>query len=160
MNSFEDYIAKQEKKTIQDQSELAELFRDYTDSIFELGLKDKYLKVGEAVLSDTSSYGINHAYVQNVRERIAYQVIEILAEKKENTSDLERRIGEFNKKYPKSIYRYRMQYLSGQILLGNNKIDEAKQVFNNLLNDKESSNYIKELVKSELTLLKLKEKTL
>ena len=87
-------------------------------------------------------------------------MIEILAEKKENTSDLERRIGEFNKKYPKSIYRYRMQYLSGQILLGNNKIDEAKQVFNNLLNDKESSNYIKELVKSELTLLKLKEKTL
>jgi hypothetical protein len=39
-------------------------------------------------------------------------------------------------------------------------VKEGREVFTSLMNDKETSDYIKELAKSELSLLNLKEKTL
>jgi len=53
-----------------------------------------------------------------------------------------------------------VNYLLGQAFISNQKIKEGKEIFTNLMNDKETSQYIKDLVKSELSLLSLKEKTL
>ena len=72
----------------------------------------------------------------------------------------EKKITDFKKANPKSIYTGRVNYLIGQSLVMNEKIKEGRDVFTSLINDKESSDYIKELAKSELSLLNLKEKIL
>jgi lipopolysaccharide biosynthesis regulator YciM len=161
ISDFENFFAHESARVIYDQSDVAELMRAYTDSIYELGQSDKFLKVSEAILNDTNTFGTSSAYIQSVRERIAYLGIEISAGKgkKESFSTLEKKVTDFKKRNPKSIYTGRINYLWGQVLVQNEKTKEGKEVFTNLMNDKEASDYLKELAKSELSLLNIKEKT-
>lgn len=161
VTQFENFFSKQDQRIIYDPSDVADMIRAYTDSIYEQGQSDKFLKVSEAILNDTSSFGTDNAYIQNVRERIAYLGIEISAGKKnENYMLFEKKVNEFKKANPKSIYTGRVNYLLGQAMIKNQKIKEGRELFTNLMNDKDTSDYIKELAKSELSLLNLKEKTL
>lgn len=159
---LEKFFSRQDQRVIYDPSDVAEMIRAYTDSIYELGQTDKFLKVSAAILNDTTTFGTDNAYIQNVRERIAYLGIEITAGlgKGENFLMFEKKINDFKKAYPKSIYSGRVNYLLGQALIANQKIKEGREIFNNLVNDQTTSDYIKELVKSELGLLNLKERIL
>jgi len=161
VGQFENFFSKQDQRIIYDPSDVADMIRAYTDSIYEQGQTDKFLKVSEAILNDTTSFGTDNAYIQNVRERIAYLGIEINAgKKKENFMLFEKQINDFKKANPKSIYTGRVNYLLGQVMINNQKIKEGREIFTNLMNDKGTSDYLKELAKSELSLLNLKEKTL
>lgn len=162
VTQFENFFSKQDQRIIYDPSDVADMIRAYTDSIYELGQTDKFLKVSEAILNDTNSFGTDNAYIQNVRERIAYLGIEITAGKgkKENYMLFEKKITDFKKAHPKSIYTGRVNYLLGQSMVINQKVKEGREVFTSLMNDKETSDYIKELAKSELSLLNLKEKAI
>ncbi|MBC7539026.1 MAG: tetratricopeptide repeat protein [Bacteriovorax sp.] len=162
VTQFENFFSKQDQRIIYDPSDVADMIRAYTDSIYELGQTDKFLKVSEAILNDTNSFGTDNAYIQNVRERIAYLGIEITAGfgKKENYMLFEKKITDFKKANPRSIYTGRVNYLLGQAMIINQKVKEGRDVFTSLMNDKNTSDYIKELAKSELSLLNLKEKTL
>ncbi|MGZ3786878.1 MAG: tetratricopeptide repeat protein [Bacteriovorax sp.] len=161
VTQFENFFSKQDQRIIYDPSDVADMIRAYTDSIYEQGQSDKFLKVSEAILNDTNSFGTDNAYIQNVRERIAYLGIEITAgKKKENYMLFEKKINDFKKANPKSIYTGRVNYLLGQAMISNQKIKEGRDVFTSLMNDANTSDYIKELAKSELSLLNLKEKTL
>ncbi|RPJ78985.1 MAG: tetratricopeptide repeat protein [Alphaproteobacteria bacterium] len=159
---FENFFSKQDQRIIYDPSDVADMVRAYTDSIYEQGQTDKFLKVSEAILNDTSSFGTDNAYIQNVRERIAYLGIEITAGTgtKLNYMLFEKKINDFKKANLKSIYAGRVNYLLGQAMVNNQKVKEGKDVFTSLMNDKDTSDYIKELAKSELSLLNLKERTL
>ena len=161
VSHFEDFFSKQDQRIIYDPSDVADMIRAYTDSIYEQGQTDKFLKVSEAILNDTNNFGTDNAYIQNVRERVAYLGIEINAGiKKENFMLFEKQINDFKKANPKSIYTGRVNYLLGQVMINNQKIKEGREIFTSLMNDKGTSDYIKELAKSELSLLNLKEKTL
>lgn len=162
ISQFENFFSKQDQRIIYDPSDVADMIRAYTDSIYELGQTDKFLKVSDAILNDTNSFGTDNAYIQNVRERIAYLGIEITAGlgKKQNYMLFEKKITDFKKANPKSIYTGRVNYLLGQAMVINQKVKEGREVFTSLMNDKDTSDYIKELAKSELSLLNLKEKTL
>ena len=159
---FENYFSRQDQRIIYDPTDVADMIQAYTDSIYELGDADKFLKVGDAILNDTSSFGMDNAYIQNIRERIAYLGIEISYNKgtEKNFMLFEKRIKDFTKKHPKSMYEGRLNYLLAQSMLKNEKVQEAREIFTKLINDVEVSQYIKELAKSELGLLNLKEKTL
>jgi hypothetical protein len=159
---LENFFAKNSQRSINDPSDVAHVILAYTDSIYELGQTDKFLKVSEAILNDTSSFGANNAYILNVRERIAYLGIEIASGKNtgENFMVLEKKIVDFKVNNPKSIYLGRVNLLLGQNLINNKKIKEGKEILNTLMNDKDTSDYIKELAKSELSLVNLKEKTI
>lgn len=162
ITDFENFFSHESARVIYDPSDVADMIRAYTDSIYELGQTDKFLKVSEAILNDTNSFGTTSAYIQSVRERIAYLGIEIAAGKgkKENFMMLEKKITDFKAQNKKSIYSGRINYLWGQSLVLNQKTKEGKEVLTNLMNDKDVSDYIKELAKSELSLLNIKEKTL
>ena len=162
VTQFENFFSKQDHRIIYDPSDVADMIRAYTDSIYELGQTDKFLKVSEAILSDTNSFGTDNAYIQNVKERIAYLGIEIAGGigKKENYMLFEKKITDFKTKNPKSAYTGRVNYLLGQAMVLNQKVKEGREIFTSLMNDKDASDYIKELAKSELSLLNLKEKTL
>ncbi len=162
ITNLEKFFSRQDQRVIYDPSDVAEMIRAYTDSIYELGQTDKFLKVSAAILNDTTTFGTDNAYIQNVRERIAYLGIEITAGlgKSENFMMFEKKITDFKKAYPKSIYSGRVNYLLGQALIANQKVKEGREIFNSLVNDQTTSDYIKELVKSELGLLNLKERIL
>jgi len=162
VSHLENFFSKQDQRIIYDPADIADMIRAYTDSIYELGEKDKFLKVSEAILNDTNSVGTNNAYIQNVRERIAYLGIEIVKGKNtaESSLEVEKKIVDFKKAYPKSIYLGRVNFLLGQTFIQNKKVKEGKEMLNELVNDKNVSDYIKELAKSELSLINLKEKTL
>ena len=165
VSAFENFYSKETGRIIYDPADIADMIRAYTDSIYELGQMDKFLKVSEAILNDTKTFGMDNAYITNVRERIAYLCIEISANKgiketKENFMTLENKITDFKARHPKSIYLGRINYIWGQALVTNKQTKEGREVFTNLINDKDVSDYLKELAKSELSLLNLQEKTL
>lgn len=162
VSHLENFFSGQNQRVIYDPSDVADMIRAYTDSIYELGQTDKFLKVSEAILSDTSSFGTDNAYIQNVRERIAYLGIEITAGKgtTNNFMLFEKKINDFKKGYPKSIYTGRVNYILGQSLVANQKVKEGRDIFIALVNDKSTSDYLKELAKSELGLMNLKDRNL
>ena len=77
ITDFENFFSHESARVIYDPTDIADMIQAYTDSIYELGQTDKFLKVSEAILNDTNSFGTSSAYIQNVRERIAYLGIEI-----------------------------------------------------------------------------------
>jgi TolA-binding protein len=162
VSNLENFFSKQDQRIIYDPSDVADMIRAYTDSIYELGQTDKFLKVSAAILNDTNSFGTDNAYIQNVRERIAYLGIEITSGKGTaiNYMLFEKMINDFKKTYPKSVYTGRVNYVLGQALVANQKVKEGREIFTNLVNDTTTSQYLKELAKSELSLMNLKDRTL
>lgn len=159
---IETFLTKEEGKSIFDPYEVAEMIKAYTDSLYQTGKISKFKKVSEAILNDTEYYNPQNRYMYEVRERMAYLNIEIIAGEKSNQSSLilEGRIKRFFKEHTKSTYKGRLSFLLAVSLLKNQKIDEGKKVFTKILEDAEVSGYIKEMAKSELSLLKIKERTL
>ena len=162
VTNLENFFSKQDQRIIYDPSDVADMIRAYTDSIYEQGLTDKFLKVSGAILNDTNSFGTDNAYIQNVRERIAYLGIEITAGKGTNSNYMlfEKMINDFKKVHPKSVYTGRVNYILGQALVANQKVKEGREIFTSLVNDTTTSPYLKELAKSELSLMNLKDRTL
>lgn len=160
--SLETYLGNQTEKEIYDSYEVAEMLRAYTDSLYEMNQMDKFSKVAEAVMQDVGDYGNRNPYMNKVKERIAYLSLEVLAGKStpEAQLKLEEDVRDFEKKYKDSMYLGRLKYLLGVALVSNRKMDEGKQIFKNLLDDNKTAEYIKELVRTELSTLKIKEKTL
>lgn len=160
--SFERFLSSQKKQTIFDPMELAGMINKYTDALYQLGKFDKFQKVTEAILSDTSNYAPNNPFMKSMRERLGYLNIEIIAGKNSDKSSLllEPRIKEFLKLYPGTDYTGRCTYLLGMALAKNKKPQEAKALFEKILQDNETPASIKELVRSELSLMAIKERTI
>lgn len=162
MNSFEDFLSSQKRDMELDPSELANLIRYYTDSIYELGLLDKYQQVSRAILEDTEKFSNENKYLKEVLERLEYMNIEILAGKSDKSSYLivENKINDFLQKYKEPKNYGRIRYLLGHSYVKNMKLDEGQEVLQQLLQDEKISDYIKELAKSELSLIAIKKRTL
>lgn len=159
---IETFLTREQGKTIFDPYEVAEMMRAYTDSLYQTGNIDKFKKVSKAILDDTEYYSPKNRYMFEVRERIAYLNIELLAGKrsKESFIILEGRIKRFFKEFKGSSYKGRLSYLLAVSLLKNEKRKEGKEVLTQILEDESVSDYVKEMARSELSLLKIQERTL
>jgi len=73
---------------------------------------------------------------------------------------LEANLQKFMSEFPKSTYYGRIQYLYGTTMLTNKKVDEATQVFTKIIEDESITPAIKEMARSELSLIKIKARTL
>ncbi|MCO4792454.1 MAG: tetratricopeptide repeat protein [Bacteriovoracaceae bacterium] len=157
-DSFENYLSSQEGERIFDPTDLASMLDAYTDSIYQSGNYKKFQKVSSAILKDTRNFGVKNELMLKVKEKINYLSLEILAGKNEKGTEylMVARIKRFLKTYKNSSYKGRLQYLLGLSLADTKKEKEAMKVFNNILKDESISEYIKEMVKSELSLLKIK----
>ena len=100
--------------------------------------------------------------MKNISEKLSYLVIEVLAGEGTPESNLliEKRTLEFRKEFPKSLHTARITYLLGMAYLANKNEVKGKEVFKSLLKDKDVPEYIKGLVRTELSLLKIKEKVI
>ena len=70
------------------------------------------------------------------------------------------KIKDFKSEFKKSIYMGRINYLLGLSLLNNKKDAEGKKVFEELIGQDGIDEHIKDLARSELSMLKIKERTL
>lgn len=162
VKSFEDYFSMQNRPVLFDPIDLSNVMNMYTESLYKLSKYEKFQKVAKAILSDTKGYMSKNELVKGTRERLLYLTLEIDAgdvSGKEKLT-LEKRLNDFKKLYPKSLYGDRINYLLGRTYIENKKVKEAKEVFQKLLSTEEVGSSIKELVRSELSLLTIKEQTL
>ncbi len=94
--------------------------------------------------------------------RLSYLIIETIfsEDTKESYLILENKIKKFKNKFKDSSYKNRLDYLLGLSLINNKKEKEGEEVLKNILTYKGLPNHLRELVKSELTLLKINNRTI
>lgn len=160
--SFEMFLSNQKTQTIFDPMELAGMINKYTDGLYQLKELTKFQNVTEAILADTKNYALKSPFMKSLRERLEYLNIEILAGKRTAKAMLllEPKIKDFLKKYANTDYQGRCNYLLGMALAKNKKPQEAKKLFEKVLQDENTPASIKELVRSELSLMAIKERTI
>ena len=160
--SFERFLASGNEKMITDPKEVAELIKAYTDCLYEIGDTKKYQRVANALLKDSASMKNKNPYMDSVREKVSYLNLELLAGDETDKSFLmmEAKIKDFKSEFKKSIYMGRINYLLGLSLLNNKKDAEGKKVFEELIGQDGIDEHIKDLARSELSMLKIKERTL
>lgn len=159
---LENYLSDQKYKTIYDRYEIAELIKIYTDSLYNTKNYKKFKKIVTAAIRDTDDLGDQNDYLKEVRERCLYLYIELIAKdlSQENSLNLEVEILKFKKIYNKSIYLGKLNYLLGLSYFHLKRIKESKKIFNEILSDKNVTEYIKNLVKTELSVIRIQEKTI
>lgn len=156
--NFEEFFSVGSNFNSIDGNDLVTSVRNYLESIYKLVKKDKFVEVSSALLKDVSKMGDNEVAVKSLKERVHYLRTEILF------SDLDPRAGaeaqSFLAEYKDSEYINRVRYLYGRHLIKTNKSDEGKKYLTELVNDAKAEAYIKEMAKSELTLLNLKNRSI
>lgn len=157
-SSFETFFAKSSNFNSIDGNDLILSVGNYLESIYKLIKKDKFLEVSQALLKDVQKIGDNAQALQNLKERVGYLRSEILFSSLSPKAENEAKA--FLDEYEKSEYRNRVKYLYGRHLIKINKDDEGKKFLNELVNDKDTEPYIKEMAKSELTLLNLRNRSI
>ncbi len=158
----ETFFAKEDGSSPHDGMEVAEMILAYTDSLYQLGMLDKYKNVARALVVDTKKYAQSNIYMQEVLERVAYLEIEIYAGEKNAESKLlvEQKILDFKKSYLQSEYSGRLEYLLALAYIENKKEDQGKSLLDSIIKNDKISSHIKELARSELALIKIKESTI
>lgn len=161
-DSLERYLSSQKERGIYDANEVAEMMLGYTDSLYQLRRFDRFKRAAGAILADTNSFAPGHAYVKEVREKISYMLIEthVSEGKSEGYALATPLILEFKKNFPTSVYGGRVDYLLGMGHVNNKNIEEGKKVFESLIQDESVSETIRELARGELSLIKIKERTI
>lgn len=156
----EKYLSAGNMLDFGDIKEVARLMDIYTSSLYQLKNVDKFKKVATALLGDTAKIASKDKFLYEVRERIEYLLIETLFSEKKAVSYLmlESQIDNFNKNYPKSDYSDRMSFLKGMTMLENKKENEGIKILKDLLNLEGAGDEVKELARSELSLIKLRKK--
>jgi tetratricopeptide (TPR) repeat protein len=165
---YNDAIVNVEKFLSQDKSlrtyslsDIVTILGIYTDAIYKIGDLKKYRKVTKALLEDTKSQSQSSQY-KSLEERILYLNIEILAgeQKEENALEIESEIKNFMNSFPNTTYKERVTFLLGQTYIQLNKLEEGEKIMKSLVESSTVPNYIKELARTELSFIKIKNKTI
>ncbi len=159
IEAVEKFLSMDKTSEVVGQDEILKIFEIYSDSIYKIGDLQKYRKVTKALLEDVKSQSANF---NPLRERILYVNLEIMAgeQKEENAIQLEKDSKLFMNEYPQSIYKERVTFLLGQSYIQMNKLDEGEKIMKDLVEGKSVPNYLKELARSELSFIKIKNKTI
>lgn len=155
---YEKFYASNANANTIDPKDLVDSIQYYLESIFESKKYDKYLKVSSALLKDASAFQIADVVVEELKERVNYQRIEILFKKSNKLASDEARV--FLDEFKTSLYKNRVKFLLGKESLRLNDFTTGEKLLNEILSDKDAKDYLKELVRSELTLINLKKRTL
>ena len=139
---------------------LADLLMGYVESLYNLKDIEKFKSVVRALVKDIQQS--KSAPILNVAERVNYLLIESLVaeEKKKDWKEIEELVVRFKEQFIKSPYTSRIEYLLGLSLLRNGKLKEGKAVLEQLIDKEEVPLYVREMARTELSDLTLKEKRL
>lgn len=161
IENIEIFLSKEKDKLSYNNFEVVNILNIYTDSIYKSGDIQKYRKVSKALLEDTKSESDNPEY-KSLKERILYINIEILAgeQKDENSLLVESEIKAFLSEFPNTDYKNRINFLLGQSFIQLNKMEEGEKIMKELVEGESVPNSLKELARTELSYIKIKNKTI
>ena len=157
---LEGFISKQHVSDVLSKDQIADLFQTYTETLYQLSDTENFQKASGAILRDVASLSKKSKKVRSLTERVRYLLIETIASQSKDFDVLESRTQNFLSDYDKTSYKNRVKYLLGKALVENNKDNEGEKVLNEILNDNQAPTYIKELVRSELSSMKIKRITI
>ncbi len=155
---YEIFLSKSGTSDLYDPYEISMMMQSYTNALYELGKVNQFKKVASALLADTDKISLKNKYMFKVKERVSYLLIEITSGNANSEAylELEPMIIKFKKEFESSIYSGRVNYLLGVAMIANKKNKEGVKILNELLNDTKVPDYIKEMARSELSLLEIK----
>ncbi|MBT3235212.1 MAG: hypothetical protein HN353_04620 [Bdellovibrionales bacterium] len=162
IRKFESYFAHEAPQWVLDSQETAMLIDGYLDSLYRSKRYKKFMRVSEVVLRNVDKMKDKSGILSQVLERVAYLRVEMMAGESDTKTRLllESEIIRFQKKFSKSVYRDRTSLILGTTLIKIDKEKEGRKILRQLSDDKEVSSYIRELARSELTFLEIKNKTI
>ncbi len=157
---YEKALVKQDRNNRLTPRQMADLLMGYVESLYNLKDSEKFKSVVKALVKDIQQS--KSAPILNVAERVNYLLIESLVaeEKKTEWTEIEELIVQFKEQFIKSPYTSRIEYLLGLSLLRNGKLKEGKAVLEQLIEKEEVPLYVREMARTELSDLTLKEKRL
>ena len=141
-------------------TETYQFFEAYLESLYNNANLEKFKKAAGAVLDDLDRSRVSHAGLNSLAEKMRYLLIELLAssDKKKNRLQVEGHATKFFKDYQKSMYLGRIRFLLASNLINHQKKFEGLRILNELVASEHTSEYIKEMSKSEIANFKLSEK--
>lgn len=159
-NEYENALVKQDRNNRLTPRQMADLLMGYVESLYNLKDNEKFKSVVKALVKDIQQS--KSAPILNVAERVNYLLIESLVaeEKKIDWKEIEELVVQFKEQFIKSPYTSRIEYLLGLSLLRNGKLKEGRAVLEQLIDKEEVPLYVREMARTELSDLTLKEKRL
>lgn len=157
--SIESILVAPSKNNILTPDQNLKMLRTYLESLYEVAASTRFRQNSAALINDLRrTKGKRYA---SLIERADYLYIESLfSEKKVDFSLLKSKTEEFVFENKGSIYRDRISYLNGISLIKNDQKEEGTKVLESLISGKDVPDYIKGLARTELSSLKLENKTL
>jgi outer membrane protein assembly factor BamD (BamD/ComL family) len=157
--SFEKVLVKQDPKNRLTPRQMSELLMGYVESLYNLKDVERFKTVVKALSQDIGRS--KSASILNVAERVNYLLIEsLVGDTQPNWNEIEGLVKSFKDRFQKSPYSARIEYLLGLSFLRNGKLEEGKTTLRQLLEKKEVPLYMREMARTELSALELKEKRL
>ena len=159
--NFEIYLSSQKGNTLYDLNEVASMLNAYADSLYQLNDINRFKRVVTALSEDLNAVD-GTTYFKEVKERIQYLYLEVLFSGSKDSERIlsEAKSNDFLKQFKKSQYTDRIRYINGVSKVKNGKKEEGKKVLLELINDNNVDKRIKELSRSELSLLNINERIL
>lgn len=135
------------------------MLANYIESLYQLPDQKRFRKNVSALVNDLRrSSKIDYS---SMLERFEYLYVESLfGEGKPNYKLLLTKSTEFIKAHKKSTYLNRIKFLKGVAFIQTSQEGKGKKLLEELVNNKETPEYLKGLARSELSTLALKNKTL
>lgn len=160
VESLEQFITANNSAKL-DKTQQSEFYEAYTESLHNLGKVSKFQKVVSTIIQQ-KSLSKNDNFAVRVYERAYYLYLENLSKlgSKKDFAMLEANSQDFISQFQNSSYTEKVKYLLGLAYAKNLKEKDAKKVFEEIINDNKISKSIKELARTELTLINLKNKKL
>jgi tetratricopeptide (TPR) repeat protein len=156
-DAFEKVLTESGPKNQLSPRQMADLLMSYVESLYQLKDTDRFRTVVTALSRDIEKS--KSAPILNIGERVNYLLIESLTgEQKPNYGEVEMLTRSFKTKFQKSPYISRIEYLLGISLIRNDKIKEGKSVLQDLISEGKAPGYIREMARTELSALELKNK--
>ncbi|MBY0518429.1 MAG: hypothetical protein K2P81_16075, partial [Bacteriovoracaceae bacterium] len=156
---FERVLLNQNPKNRLTPRQMSELLMGYVESLYNLKDLERFKTVVKALARDIQQS--KSASILNVAERVNYLLIEsLVGDATPDWREIESLVKEFREKFVKSPYSGRIEYLLGLSFLRNGKLEEGKSLLTQLVEKKEVPVYVREMARTELSALALKEKRL
>lgn len=153
----EKFLRETPRKIPLNETETKVFLGNYLISLFQKSNYKRFEKATNAVLDDIYASNNSKKY-KNFIEKINYYLVESKYAQKGKDLEVESIGKKFLKDYKDSPYLGRVRYLVGKSLVNLKKSDESLKLFEEIINDESSANYLKEMSKTEISSLRLDEK--
>ena len=126
---------------------------------FSLIMSGKFNKAKKILMASIENEMLDVANSENL-EYILLNLIEFFSSPKNSDKEFLGLLNEYNKRYPSGQWRSKVDFIAAKRSLSKGDDEEGVKNLEKVINNNNTKEYLKELAKSELALIKIKQKTI